>query len=102
MGIIAMGIIGSHVAKLNLYTSLSLACISNRNQRCLGKNFLHNGFSDYFLFCTKRGAFVHEQRSDRSKIMRTFNKIICFVCHRLHLMKMGRSAWPKTGKSWKG
>ena len=69
------GTIGSHVAKLILYTSLSLVCISNRNQRCLRKNFLHNGFSDYFLFCTKRGAFIHEQRSDRSRpIMRTFKK----------------------------
>ena len=39
------------------------------------QNFLHNGFSDYFLFCTKRGAFIHEQRSDRSRpIMRTFKK----------------------------
>ena len=70
------GTIGSHVAKLILYTSLSLVCISNRNQRCLRKNFLHNnGFSDYFLFCTKRGTFIHEQRSDRSRtIMRTFKK----------------------------
>ena len=69
------GTIGSHVAKLILYTSLSLVCISNRNQRCLRKNFLHNGFSDYFLFCTKRGAFIHEQRSDRSRpTMRTFKK----------------------------
>ena len=63
------------MAKLILYTSLSLVCISNRNQRCLRKNFLHNGFSDYLLFCTKRGAFIHEQRSDRSRpIMRTFKK----------------------------
>ena len=63
------------MAKLILCTSLSLVCISNRNQRCLRKDFLHNGFSDYFLFCTKRGAFIHEQRSDRSRpIMRTFKK----------------------------
>ena len=69
------GTIGSHMAKLILYTSLSLVCISNRNQRCLRRNFLHNSFSDYFLFCTKRGAFIHEQRSDRSRpIMRTFKK----------------------------
>ena len=69
------GTIGSHVAKLILYTSLSLVCISNRNQRCLRKNFLHNGFSDYFLFCTKRGTFINEQRSDRSRpIMWTFKK----------------------------
>ena len=51
------------MAKLILSTSLSLVCISN-------KNFLHNGFSD-----SKRGAFIHEQRSDRSRpIMRTFKK----------------------------
>ena len=63
------------MAKLILYTSLSLVCISNRNQRCLRKNFLHNGFSDYLLFCTKRGPFIHEQRSDRSRpITRTFKK----------------------------
>ena len=63
------------MAKLILYTSLSLVCISNRNQRCLRKNSLHYGFSDYFLFWTKRGAFIHEQRSDRSRpIMRTFKK----------------------------
>ena len=69
------GTTGSNVAKLILYTSLSLVCISNRNQRCLCKNFLHNGLSDYFLFCTKRGTFIHEQRSDRSRtIMRTFKK----------------------------
>ena len=69
------GTIGSHVAKLILYTSLSLVCISNRNKRCLRKNFLHNGFREYFLFCTKRGAFIHKQRSDQSRpIMRTFKK----------------------------
>ena len=52
------------MAKLILYTSLSLVCISNRNQRC-----------DYFPFCTKRGAFIHEHRSDRSRpLTRTFKK----------------------------
>ena len=59
------GIIGSHVAKLILYTSLSLMCISNRNQKCLQqKTIFHNGFSDYFLLCSKRVVFIHEQRSD--------------------------------------
>ena len=63
------GIIGSHVAKLILYTSrstsLSLMCISNRNQKCLQqKTIFHNGFSDYFLLCSKRVAFIHEHRSD--------------------------------------
>ena len=59
------GITGSHVAKLILYTSLSLMCISNRNQKCLQqKTIFHNGFSDYFLFCSKRVAFIHEHRSD--------------------------------------
>ena len=36
------GTLGSRVSKLILYTSLSLVRISNRNQRCLRKNFLHN------------------------------------------------------------
>ena len=67
------GTIGSHVAKLILYPSLSLVCMKNRNQRCL--RCAGYGFSDYFLFCTKRGAFIQEQRSDRSRpIMRTFKK----------------------------
>ena len=30
------------------------------------KTFFPNGFSDYFRFCSKRGAFIHEQRSDRN------------------------------------
>ena len=59
------GIIGSHVAKLILYTSLSLMCISSRNQKCLQqKTIFHNGFSDYFLLCSKRVVFIHEHRSD--------------------------------------
>ena len=36
------GTLGSHVAKLILYTSLCLVCISNRNQSRLRKNVLHN------------------------------------------------------------
>ena len=59
------GIIGSHVAKLILYTSLSLMCISNRNQKCLQqKTIFHNGFSNYFLLCSKRVAIIHDHRSD--------------------------------------
>ena len=72
---------GSHVAKLILYTSLSLLCISNRNQRCLQQNiFFHNGFNDYFRFCSKRRTFIQEQRSDRNT-------------QRLHCSFMARILW---------
>ena len=53
------------MAKLILYTSLSLMCISNRNQKCLQqKTIFHNGFSNYFLLCSKRVAIIHDHRSD--------------------------------------
>ena len=65
----------SHVAKLILYTSLSLMCISNRNQKFLQqKTIFHNGFSDYFLLCSKRVAFIHGQRSDGRQEIRPSTK----------------------------
>ena len=56
---------------------------------------------------TKASAIVsdmHEKRSFNSRTairlkqttMLTFNEIICFLFHRLHLMKVGRAAKPET------
>ena len=81
------------MAILSLYTSLSLVCISNRNQRCLRKKLSSQRLQRLFPILHKKGSF-YSRTAIRSKqtIMLTFNKTICFVFHRLHLMKMGRSA----------
>ena len=52
------GIIGSHVAKLILYTSLSLVCISNRNQRCLRKKLSFTTASAIISYFARKGELL--------------------------------------------
>ena len=57
------------------------------------KNFLSQRLQRLFPILHEKGSF-YSRTAIRSKqtIMLTFNKTICFVFHRLHLMEMGRSA----------
>ena len=40
--------------------------LKKKSEVSTAKTFFPNGFSDYFRFCSKRGTFIHEQRSDRN------------------------------------
>ena len=51
-------IIGSHVARLILYTSLSLVCISDRSQRCLRKKPFFTTASAIISYLARKGELL--------------------------------------------
>ena len=60
------GIIGSHVAKLILYTPWSLVCISDINQRCLRKKLSSQRLQRLFPILHEKGNF-YSRTAIRSK-----------------------------------
>ena len=49
---------GSHVAKLILYTSLSLVCVSNRHQKCLRKKTFFTTASAIISYFALKGELL--------------------------------------------